>query len=401
VRIGIRTIGILAVALILAAGAWAQTYSVLTSFSRYVDGEWPASAPVIDGSGNVFGTTTDTTGGNGDGVVYELVNNRNGTYTPTPLYTLPCGVPNGLAMDSLGSLYGTDICNPSFVYELAKSDGTYTYSVIANLGKGYEAGSQPDGTLTIDAKGRIYGTTAQGGGGDCRSGCGEVFQLTKTAKGWTKEVLHVFHLYSYDDDGTNPAAGIALDAKGNVYGTTENGGAFGKGVVFELSPPSDGQEVYTETILHAFRGPKDGCNPISGVVFDKSGNLYGAASACGLHNDGTVYRVKHSGDRFVTSVLLQFNGSKGSNPYDGGYLAIDSAGNVYGTAASGGLYGGGTVFKLASGTFAYTDLHDFDNNGTDGYGPSGVSLDSSGNLYGTTYYGGSNNQGTVWRITNP
>jgi len=83
-------------------------------------------------------------------------------------------------------------------------------------------------------------------------------------------------------------------------------------------------------------------------------------------------------------------------------VAVDSAGNVYGTAANGGLYGHGTIFKLAVGTFAYTDLHDFTGSGTDGsYAYGGVSLDSSGNLYGTTYYGGSNNEGTVWQITKP
>jgi uncharacterized repeat protein (TIGR03803 family) len=143
---------------------------------------------------------------------------------------------------------------------------------------------------------------------------------------------------------------------------------------------------------------------MSGVVLDSAGDLYGTATECGKDGDGTVYQLKRSGSTYGFKVILTFNGKNGVNPYDEtGHLAVDSAGNVYGTAAEGGAYHYGTVFKLAAGSFLYTALHEFNDNGTDGYYPyGGVSLDSLGNLYGTTADGGINGDyGTVWQIANP
>jgi uncharacterized repeat protein (TIGR03803 family) len=180
------------------------------------------------------------------------------------------------------------------------------------------------------------------------------------------------------------------------------GGSFGLGTVFKLSPqdgsfelPPESTGSYTETILHSFEGKADGCTITSGVVLDSSGNLYGTASQCGDHKDGTVYRLERSGSKYRFKVILTFDGTNGEYngkyPYDStGHLALDSAGNVYGTSSEGGANGDGTVFKLAAGSFLYTDLHDFNDNGTDGYDPiGGVSLDSLGNFYGTLG-GGSN-----------
>jgi uncharacterized repeat protein (TIGR03803 family) len=136
---------------------------------------------------------------------------------------------------------------------------------------------------------------------------------------------------------------------------------------------------------------------------DSAGDLYGTAAKCGKDSDGTVYQLKRSGSKYGFKVILTFNGKNGVNPFDRtGHLAVDSAGNVYGTAQTGGANNYGTVFKLAAGSFLYTDLHDFNDNGTDGYYPyGGVSLDSLGNLYGTTLLGGNPGGGTVWQIANP
>jgi uncharacterized repeat protein (TIGR03803 family) len=398
---------------VLVAAARAQTYSVLTSFDN-TNGSYVFATPLIDSLGNVFGTTES--GGSPDncGVVYELVNNGGGSYTNTTLYNFTCGddggaPKGGVVMDSAGNLYGTTQYGGAYaygvVYELVNHGGSYTLEVIHAFSDG-KGGGYPLGDL-VRFKGSLYGVTSIGGGGGCYGGCGTVYRLTKSGDKWVETVLHVFN---YDQgDGTIPSAEVALDSGGNIYGTTSGGGSFGNGTVFKLSPqggPLDAPESsgsYKETILHSFEGKADGCYIFSGVVLDSAGNLYGTASDCGKDSKGTVYQLMRSGSKYGFRVILTFNGTNGAYPTDEpGHLALDSAGNVYGTAYGGGAYGYGTVFKLAAGSFLYTDLHDFNYNGTEGIYPSGgVSLDSLGNLYGTTYLGGSNAYGAVWQIANP
>jgi uncharacterized repeat protein (TIGR03803 family) len=395
--------------LLLVTGVWAQSYSVLTSFNG-TDGSQPAASPIIDNSGNVFGTT-GLGGASNYGVVYELVNNGGGSYTNTTLHSFAGGTTDGcysyggLLMDPSGNLYGVaagcGAYNAGVIYELAKSGGTYMESVIHTF-RGGPDGATPVGSLVMDAKGNLYGTTDQGAGGNCYAGCGTVFQLMHRSDTWTKKVLHSFK--NNGVDGWYPEAGVTLDSKDNIYGTTSRGGSYQEGAVFRLSPPTKTRKSYQETIIHTFYGGIDGCAPSSGVLFDSSSNLVGATGGCGQYNYGTVYQLMPAGKTYRIDVILQFNGTNGAPPCDwAGDAAIDSSGNVYGVAYGGGAYGAGTVFKLASGSFAYTDLHDFDTNGTDGYLPyGGVSLDSSGSLYGATKVGGlSTNYGTVWQITSP
>lgn len=293
------------------------------------------------------------------------------------------------------------------VYELVNhGGGSYTFGVIHNFTNG-KGGGFPIGDL-VRFKGSLYGVTFVGGGGKCRNGgCGTVYRLTRRDGKWFETVLHVFN---DQRDGYWPEAGVVLDSSGNIYGTTYGGGSFGRGTVIKLSPQGgsldapESSSSYRETILHSFEGKAQGCGIFSGVVLDSAGNLYGTASHCGDYRNGAVYQLKRSGSKYGFSVILTFNNINGEYPYDNpGHLAVDSAGNVYGTTEEGGANGEGTVFKLAAGSFLYTDLHDFNYNGTDGYGPEGgVSLDSLGNLYGTTGAGGSNGgYGTVWQIANP
>src|SRR5271170_5326838 len=390
-RMAVWTIAFL---LSLVTGVCAQSYSVLTNFND-ADGNQPVGSPIIDGSGNVFGTTSlggIGCGSNGCGVVFELVNNGGGSYTNITLHSFAGGTtdgcyPAGLLMDSSGDLFGVAAAcgahNAGVVYELANSGGSYTESVVYTF-KGGPDGSIPTGILAMDAKGRLYATTNQGAGGNCYAGCGTVFQLIRRGNAWTKKVLHKFR--NNGVDGWYPEAGVTLDRKGNIYGTTYSGGGYQSGIVFRLCPPTKKRKNYQETILHTFYGGMDGCAPSSGVVFDSSTNLYSTTDGCGRYGDGTVYRLRPSGKRYVKNVILQFNGPNGSCPCDyASDAAIDSSGNVYGATYAGGVYNGGTVFKLASGSFAYTGLHDFDTNGTDGYLPyGGVALDSVGSLYGTT-----------------
>jgi uncharacterized repeat protein (TIGR03803 family) len=391
---------------VLVAAAGAQTYSVLTSFDG-TNGSDVYATLLIDSSGNVFGTTE--LGGSADcGVVYELVNDGGGNYTNNSIYNFTCGDDGGIpaggpVMDSAGNLYGiaarSGAHGAGMVYELVNhGGGSYTFELIHTFTGGKDGGD-PVGDLVM-FKGSLYGATFQGGGGCPNGGCGTVYRLTESGGKWVETVLHVFNNHG---DGYWPYAGVAIDSDGNLYGTT-SGGLFGNGTVFKLSPQGSGS--YKETILHTFDDKDrkaDGCYIISGVVLDSAGDLYGTAARCGKDGDGTVYQLKRSGSEYGFKVILTFNGKNGGYPVDyTGHLAVDSAGNVYGTAEEGGAYDYGTVFKLAEGSFRHTDLHDFNDNGTDGYYPAGgVSLDSLGNLYGTTDNGGSNGDGTVWQIANP
>ncbi len=188
-------------------------------------------------------------------------------------------------------------------------------------------------------------------------------------------------------DGANPHGGVVLDAQGNLYGTTSGGGAYGFGTVFKLD--TTGQE----TVLYSFAGGADGENPL-GVVLDAQGNLYGTTEEGGASNLGTVFKVDTSGNK---TVLYSFTGTPdGGNPYAG--VVLDSQGNLYGTTFGGGADGYGTVFKVdTSGN--ETVLYSFGTTGGDGLFPvKGVVLDAEGNLYGTTSAGGAHEKGTVFKL---
>jgi uncharacterized repeat protein (TIGR03803 family) len=361
------------------------------------------ATPLIDNLGNVFGTAEN--GGSGKcGVVYELVNNGGGSYTNLTLHNFTggndgCEPYGGVVMDSAGNLYGTTFEGGAntggVVYEMVNNGGgSYTLKVIHAFSNGTGGGS-PLGDLFM-FKGSFYGVTVYGGGGGCNKGCGTVYRLTKSGGKWVETVLYVFNNHG---DGYWPYAGVVLDSDGNIYGTTYQGGSFRLGTVFRLSSGSN-----KETILHSFDGGADGSYITAGVVLDSAGNLYGGASEAGKGDAGTIYQLKRSGSKYGFKVIFTFTGQDGVSPYDEpGHLAIDSAGNIYGTAAHGGAHNAGTVFKLAAGSFHFTNLHNFNSGEKGGKDPSGgVNLDSLGNLYGTTVNGGNKlGYGTVWQIANP
>lgn len=203
----------------------------------------------------------------------------------------------------------------------------------------------------------------------------------------------VIHNFTGGHDGGNPLSGFTL-AGGNLFGTASSGGIYGYGVVFRFSTNG------AETVLHNFSGGTDGADPEGRLVMDKSGNFYGTTTAGGVSNDGTIFKITRKG---VETVLYSFTGhADGSKPVGG--LAIDKAGNLYGTTTAGGSSGNGTVFELAvpSETGApWTEevLHTF-GAGSDGSVPvAGVTRDATGNLYGTTSAGGSYGYGTVFELT--
>jgi uncharacterized repeat protein (TIGR03803 family) len=235
----------------------------------------------------------------------------------------------------------------------------------------------PWGPLFMDSGGNLYGTTEIGGA----LGDGAVFELA--AGSGTITSLASFN----GTDGQNPFGGVVMDSKGDLYGTTVGGGAFGDGTVFEVAAGSG-----TITSLASFNG-RNGKNPYAGLVMDGSGDLYGVTQGGGAKGDGTVFEVAPGSGQITT--LASFNGSNGKNPYAG--LVMDGQGDLYGTTTGGGANGDGTVFELIQGSNTITTLASF--NGTDGRSPRAMLLmDGSGNLYGTTQVGGAANRGTVFEV---
>lgn len=249
------------------------------------------------------------------------------------------------------------------------------------------------GPVALDSRGNLYGTTEAGGS----YGWGTVFKLAPAASGgWTQTELHSF---TSNADGGAPYTGLTIDAAGNLYGTTVAGGDLrctqgGCGTVFEFSQDSNG--AWSETVLYAFRGT-DGASPQATVTFDAQGNLYGTTNIGGQRGQqgyGTVFKLAPGSGGWTETVLHTFkDGSDGAYPT--ARVIVDSAGNVYGTAAKGGktcnLNGCGVVFKLSptsSGQWKESVLYSF-TGGADGAVPlAGLTLDASGSLYGTTVYGG-------------
>jgi uncharacterized repeat protein (TIGR03803 family) len=288
-----------------------------------------------------------------------------------------------------------------------------TVDVLHNFGVAAGDGDVPYSGLTEDAEGNLYGTTSEGG----TFGFGTVFRLAPTSSGdWEETVL--YHFKGGTTDGAFPHAPLFRDSAGNLYSTTVSGGiqaaactggaavSPGCGVVYKLTPTTTGE--WRETVLFRFTAASGG-NPFSGLVQDKAGNFYGATLLGGAFNQGTVYKLSDTSEGWKATVLHSFKGgtTDGTQPYNAaGTLALDSAGNVYGSTLLGGTANAGTVFKLirpttATGIWTEKILHMFLGT-TDGYQPlAGVILDKSGNVYGTTTEGGTGgvNGGTVFKLT--
>jgi len=201
-------------------------------------------------------------------------------------------------------------------------------------------GGTPYAGLISDSKGNLYGTTYGGGSSTCQ--CGTVFELSPGSNGtWSEKVLYAFT--GYPSDGAGPLAAVISDSKGNFYGTTTGGGAYGEGVVFELTPGAN--NTWAEKVLYSFGfGPADGLIPYGGVVQDSAGNLYGSTYYGGTYGVGTVFELSlGSNGSWTEKVLYTFTGvNDGSAPL--GRLIFDGAGNLYGTTTYAGPRDYGSVF---------------------------------------------------------
>jgi uncharacterized repeat protein (TIGR03803 family) len=405
----------LAFCLLIATAASGQLYKVLTNFDFGYSGGTPAAGLVFDSLGNLYGTEFYNVSGDcqnmvydGCGGVFELTPNGDGTWSGTQLYGFMGGSDGGnplgpLVLDQNGNLYGTTTgcCGSSATaFELVHPNGVWTKVNLYTFGGIF--GTYANG-LTFN-RGHLYGTTALGGLRDD----GVAFTLGQiSALNWYGIVIHRFS----DSNEAQSSGPLIFDAHGSAYGTALLS-APTAGDVFKLTP-NIGGAGWTETVLHGFQNGVDGNQPMGGVTFDAAGNLYGttfyggASPSC---NDGCgiVFKLTPNADgTWTESIIHTFHGgtNDGARPMAG--VTLDPAGIVYGTTSSGGLGGCGdgvtcgVVFKLTPGSggqYSETILHFF--SGGDGaVSMAPVIRDSAGNLYGTTFEGGSFGRGVVFEIT--
>ncbi|HEY4235660.1 MAG TPA: choice-of-anchor tandem repeat GloVer-containing protein [Lacipirellulaceae bacterium] len=360
--------------------AGTHTLHTLATFNNTVSGSTPNGSLIVDAAGNFCGTA-DQGGTYGLGTVFELAAGTNSLDALATFDSSNGEGPIDLTSDANGNLYGMTYRGGTYhagtVFLLTA--GTHIFSTLVSFNGTNGAGSLGDtfGSLISDANGNIYGTTTDGG----TNNKGTLFEIVAGSHSFS--TLVTFN----GMNGSHPA-GLVLDANGNVYGTTFRGGASDAGTVFELSA-----DTHTLTTLAAFNGA-NGELPNPGLIVDASGNLYGTTYEGGkCDNCGTVFKVA-AGARAVTT-LAAFDGSNGLLPAGG--LTVDAYGNLYGTT-EGGTYDKGTVFKLSPGTGTLITLVSFD--GTNGDGPdTALIVDANGNVYGSTYGGGVYGWGTVFELS--
>lgn len=394
------TASVLAALMFVAATAIpvrAQTESLIYQFQATPDGANPKAGVVLKGK-TLYGTTWEGgaygSGDTGFGTVFKVTTAGKETvlYSFAGVGKDDAAQPMGsVVIDKAGNLYGTSFnggvkYNAGTVWMVTKKGQA---SIVHTF-----LGSNDDGmypyyvTPVLDKAGNLYGTTAYGG----HYGNGVVFKL---APGGAYTTLHSFS--STNGDGYNPICGVTLDAKGNIYGVAPAGGAYGNGVLFEITAAG------SYSVLHDFAGGADGVMPYNPPVLYK-GSLYGTTETGGDHHYGTIYKFTPAKGKKAAkeTILHSFAGQpEGDEPW-AGPLVFDKQGNLYGTTLGGGTYDGGTVYKLApDGTMTVLFSFDQQPSGTSPFG--GVVLDSAGNLYTTGAFGGNvpgeYGAGTVIKIT--
>lgn len=284
--------------------------------------------------------------------------------------------------------------------------------------QGGSDGSFPYAGLVAGPGGVLYGTTTAGGGDSCGVGCGTIFRLTPPSTAGEPWVETVLYRFTEGSDGDTPWAGLTSDGAGNLYGATIlGGGTCGCGVIFELSPPAIAGGAWTYSVLYRFKGVRegDGNGPEGTLVFDNSGNLYGATYSGGIpcsdsgpYGCGTVFRLSPPttpGGTWTETVLYRFDPNFEGAPSAG--VILDGKGDLYGTAVNDGVAGGGTAYKLTPNStppWEKTVLHVFGGSLTDGIYPwAGLTFGADGALYGATagYAEQVGDGGTAFRLTPP
>jgi uncharacterized repeat protein (TIGR03803 family) len=379
--------------LVLTPHAWGTSkYKVLHNFGAGKDGPGSPSGPLLlVQNGNVYGNTYS--------IAFELTPQPDGKWKEAILHAFSSedGAPWGaLVSDSAGNLYGTTVGQGgnSEVFELSPGTHGWTLSAL------YTDGAGPG--ILMDKSGNFYGAI----GGGNYFGIGAIGELSRGSNGWSYTDLANFN----PTVGYSPPAPPIWDGKGNLFGTTTDGGisqpacwtSNGCGVIFEITPNGDGTWAYH--ILHRFASyPTDGRTPYGGLVMDVSGNFYGTTEYGGSKRNGTVFKLSSVSGHWKKTVVYDFpDWHNGALPNS--TLVLDKAGNLYGIGGGGnqgcGPYTCGVVFKLApqkNGQWKYSPVHKF--SGPDGNFPVGVIVDDKGNIFGTTANGGTYNSGVAFEIT--
>lgn len=389
---------VLGVAMLATASLQAQILKTLYNFKGTADGDLPIGGVVRIG-GSFYGAAINGGAGLTTGTVFKIDVKGNETtlhsFSGSPDGYSPLA---GLIKDSDGSLYGTTAYGGLYSFgTIFKVSKTGIETVLYSF-SGYPAdGAYPQAGLARDAAGNLFGTTQYGGPGSCQiNGFTEGCGTVFMLSNTSVEtVLHSF--VSGTTDGQLPIARLLLDPAGNLYGTTCYGGTQGMGTVFKVTPGG------TETVMYSFAGTPDGSCPLAGLIF-YAGSFYGTTYQGGASNYGTVFKLTKEGQE---TVLYSFSALHHDGHYPQAALVRDSSGNFYGTTLGGGIEtkychvisnGCGVIFKVSSAG-KETVLHRFVGYPVEGSAPiSDLIRDSAGNLFGTTTLGGTAEAGTVFEF---
>jgi len=396
-------------AVFVCSVAWSSpTEVVLYNFCQLggcADGDGPNGELVFDAAGSLYGTTLYG-GAKAGGTVFELSSGQSG-WTETVLYSF-CSLPSctdgqtpsgPLTFDSLGNIYGTTEYGGEYgagtVYELSPSGSGRAETVLYSFCP-FPCIANPIAGVTIDKSGNLFGPAYYD----------DIFELSPSGGTWTETTLY--------EVGDNTAAGVSFDAAGNLFGVGNwDGGTYPGGYVFELSPSGGGWQLSVPYVFNKNKAGKyaDGYDPFSTPVFDKAGNLYATTlynPADGSIVGGTAFKLTPGRKKWGFKLLHTFTGKKGDGDLPLGPLVVDGSGNVYGTTSYGGSgascdggTGCGIVYELSPTGGAYTETILWTFAWANGAHPmSGVILDKAGNLYGTTYLGGTadGGNGTVFEV---
>jgi len=411
----------------VAAFASGPEEQVLYAFTGKADGGVPYAPLTLDAAGNLYGTTSRG-GKNNVGTVFELSDSAEG-WSESVLYHF-AGAGNGknpysgVAFDASGNLYGSSrsggSSNLGTIYELSNNGSSWTESGLLSftyVHGGFTDGEQPSSLLVT--KDGIFATTIFGG-----NDYGNAIEIKAAGAGLTGSVLYEFQgtpdayqpLFNYYGGGR-----LVADQSGHLYGTAK-GGVFGDaygGAVFQLTSPSEHGQAWQESVVYSFDGTGGGSgsgySPAGDLVVDDAGDLYGTTSEGGVSNSncfatngcGTVFELSPSANGWTYTTLYEFTGGNdGAMPVAG--LVLDSAGNLYGVTEFGGIggcineqgEGCGTVFELTNSGSTWTEsiLHSFRGDNDGSFPTTNLIIDRLGRLYGTTGDGGEYHRGVVFGV---